>query len=101
MKLSIVAALCVLILYGCDAVDSMREGFEHAQAVSAELEKSVGVKPFIAFKWHNGSLVSVNITFKTLPDKSVAEIGAVSRTAILKHFKQEPKEIVLAFTITP
>jgi len=91
-----------LALVGCDAVDSMRNGFEHAQAVSAELEKSLGVKSFVGFNWNNGALTSVNVTFQGVPrDRPLPEIIELSRQAVLKAFKQQPKQIVVSFAITP
>jgi hypothetical protein len=53
-------ALCLLVLSGCDAADTM-SGFEHSTAVSTDLERSVGAKPFVGFNWNNGSLRQVTI----------------------------------------
>ena len=90
--------LGVLCIAGCDAVDSMKNGLEHSEAVSASLEKSLGEKPFVGFNWNNGSLTAVSVTFSGVPkDRSLAEIADLSRTAVLKEFKQEPKQIVISF----
>ena len=100
MRIPFLLLLASLTLCGCDAVDTMKEGFAHSQAVSAELEKSIGLKSYVGFNWNNGSLTSVNVTFEGIPkDKSLPEIGEAAKTAVLKQFKQEPKQIVVAFTI--
>jgi hypothetical protein len=92
--------LLSLALWGCDAIDSVKEGFAHSQAVSAELEKSLGLKSFVGFNWHNGSLTAVTITFDGIPkDRSLSEISEATRRAVLKEFKQEPQQIVVSFTI--
>lgn len=91
-----------LAINGCDAVDSMRNGFEHSQAVSAALEKSLGLKSFVGFNWNNGSLSSVTVAFDGLPtDRSLQEISEATRSAVLREFKQEPKKIVVSFSISP
>ena len=95
------APLSSLMLFGCDAVDTMKSGFEHATAVSTDLEKSIGVEPFVGFNWSNGSLAQVTITFETIPEgKSLEDIVRLSRGAVQKHFNQTPKQIVVAFSIS-
>ena len=97
-------SLVVLIaaIAACDAVDTMKEGFAHSQAVSARLEKTVGLKPFVGFNWSNGSLTSVSVTFEGMPkDASLSDIAAESRQAIAAEFKQAPKQIVIGFSIEP
>jgi len=102
LKLSIALVFSTLALMACDAVDSLKSGLEHSQAVSAELEKSIGSKPLVGFNWSNGFLTSVTVTFDGVPkDKSLVEISEASRSAVLKEFKQEPKQIVVSFAITP
>ena len=102
LKLAVSLAFAALALLGCDAVDSLTNGLERSQAVSSELEKSLGMKPFVGFNWNNGFLTSVTVTFEGIPkDKSLVEISEASRNAVLKQFKQEPKQIVISFAITP
>ena len=94
--------LCRSLLYGCDAADTMKSGFEHSTAVSADLERSVGAKSFVGFNWNNGSLTHVTVTFETIPKgKSLEKIAELSRGAVLKHFKQAPQQIIVGFTISP
>ena len=98
LKLAIVGLL--VLLAACDAIDTMRDGFQHSQAVSAELEKSIGLKSFVGFNWNNGSLTSVTVTFQGLPaERSLKDIAAASRAAVLKEFKQEPRQIIVAFSV--
>jgi hypothetical protein len=93
--------LAAVTLGGCDLVDSAKEIFKHSQAVSAELEKSLGTKSFVGFNWNNGELTSVDITFEELPrNHSLQEIVDVSRSAILSEFKEKPKQFVVAFRLT-
>ena len=100
MRISRTALLALLVaLAGCDMVDTLKEGMAHSQAVSSELEKSVGLKSFVGFNWNNGSLSSVTVTFQGLPERPLKEIGAATRAAVLKEFRQEPKRIVVAFSL--
>lgn len=96
-----ILAFCA-VLAGCDAADSLREGFAHSQAVQADLERSIGLKSLVGFDWNNGSLSRVSVTFQGLPmTHPLSEIADSTRFAVRKEFKQEPKEIVVSFSISP
>ena len=98
--ISLVALAAVLA--ACGQVDALKDGFAHSQAVSADLEKSLGIKSFVGFNWNNGSLTSVNVTFQGVPkDVPLQEIANKSRQAIVSEFKQTPKKIVIGFSIEP
>ena len=89
-------------LAGCDAVDSMKEGLAHSQAVSDRLEKSLGLEFFVGFNWENGSLTSVTVSFQGLPENiALAEISEAVKSAVAAEFKQQPKEIVIIFRVEP
>jgi len=89
-------------LAACGPIDSLKEGYAHSQAVSTALEKSLGVKPFVGFNWHNGALTSVNVTFQGIPPNvPLTEIVSKSTEAITSQFKQKPEQIVVAFTVKP
>ena len=99
---AVALGFAILALVGCDAVDSMRNGFGHSQAVSTQLEKALGSKPLVGFNWNNGVLTSVSITFDGVPkDRSLPEITEITREVVLKEFKQTPKKIIVSFAITP
>ena len=96
----LVTAALVLALAGCGAVDTMKEGFRHSQEVAADLEKAVGHKPFVGFNWHNGSLVNVTVSFDGIPArKTNQEIAALARTSIAARFRQQPRQIVISYSI--
>jgi hypothetical protein len=99
--LRIAAALIVaLALAGCDAVNTMTEGFSHAKAVEKDLEGATGVKPNVGFNWRNGSLVQVTVQFpRVIESKPLHELAEAARASINKEFKQTPESIVLAFAI--
>ncbi|MDR0481463.1 MAG: hypothetical protein LBG66_06215 [Gallionellaceae bacterium] len=98
--LSLLALIAALT--ACDAVDTMKDGFAHSQAVSATLEKELGLKSFVGFNWNNGLLTSVNVTFQGLPkDKTLDAIAEKSRQAIVQEFKQKPRQIIIAFSLAP
>jgi hypothetical protein len=88
------------LLCGCDAVDTMKEGLTHSQAVSANLERTLGLKSHVGFSWNNGVLSSVTITFDGVPiAPSLPEVVSKSREAVLAEFKQAPKAIVVGFSV--
>jgi hypothetical protein len=85
---------------GCDALSTMTEGFKYAKAVEGDLEQETGVKPQVGFNWTNGRLVSVTVAFPGLYEsKPLPELAGMVRTAVSKEFKQEPENIVLAFSL--
>jgi hypothetical protein len=89
-----------LLVVGCGAVDTMKDGFKHSQEVASDLEKSVGEQPFVGFNWMNGSLKNVSVTFQGVPaDKTNQEIVSLARASIIARFKQQPEQIVISFTV--
>jgi hypothetical protein len=88
-----------LALAGCDAVDTIKEGMNHANAVSARLESSLGTKPAVGFNSNNGELTNVTVTFAGEPRFSLDEIADKTREAVRAEFKQTPKHITLSFEI--
>jgi hypothetical protein len=84
-------------LVACDAWDSLRYGLEHSQAVSADLEKSPGMKSIVGFSWNNEQLTAVTVDFEGLPyDRPLEEFAEHSKKAVLRHFKQQPKQLAIA-----
>lgn len=97
----IVLAL-VFSLCACNAVSTLKDGFAQSEAVASDMEKAVGSKPFVGFNWNNGALNSVNINFQGIPkEKTVTEIAEIARASVKNQFKQEPQQIVVAFSIKP
>ena len=102
MHKAIAVIVVATALAGCDAVNTMTEGFKHAKAVEADIAEATGVKPNVGFSWNNGRLTSVTVSFpKLYEDKLLRELAALSRAAVAKEFKQTPKAILLAFAIDP
>ncbi|MBV8659243.1 MAG: hypothetical protein JO142_15590 [Burkholderiales bacterium] len=91
-----------LTLTACGPIDTLKEGFSHAEAVSAQLEKSFGSKPFVGFNWNNGTLTNVNITFNGVPPNApLNDIVAKAKQTVVAEFKQAPKQVIVSFAITP
>ena len=89
-----------LWLTGCDAVNTLTEGNKHSQETAGDLEKAVGVRPFVGFSWFNGALTSVSVNFGSVPaGKTNEEIAALARSSIRAHFKQSPQSIVVSFIL--
>jgi hypothetical protein len=87
-------------LAGCDAVNTVTEGFSHAKAVENDIQESTGVKPQVGFNWNNGRLVSVTVQFPRIYEsKPLHELAEITRTSVSKQFKQTPGNIVLAFSL--
>jgi hypothetical protein len=94
------AVILALALAGCDAVNTMTDGFKHAKAVETDLEGTTGVKPNVGFNWRNGSLVQVTVQYpRLIESKSLHELAAAAREAVGREFKQTPESIVLAFAV--
>jgi hypothetical protein len=99
--LRIAAALVLaLTLAGCDAANTVTEGFNHAKAVEKDLEGSTGVKPNVGFNWSNGRLVQVTVMFpRLIESKPLHELAEAARASVGREFKQTPDNILLAFAV--
>ena len=97
-----VTVVLALSLCACNAISTFKDGLEQSNAVASDLEKAVGSKPAVGFNWNNGVLNSVNINFQGIPnDRTVNELADMARASVKHQFKQEPDQIVIAFSITP
>ncbi len=92
--------IVALTLAACDVVSNVTDIVKQAQAVEADLEKSTGLRPQVAFNWNNGQLRSVTVVFPRIHDtKSLPELADAVRSAVAKEFKQPPENIVLSFSL--
>jgi hypothetical protein len=99
-----IAVLAVLAtaLAGCDMVELMRDGIKHTEAVTAELTKTVGVKPQVGFNWNNGRLTNVSVIFpKMIEDKPLRELAKLTQAAVAREFKQRADDVQLGFSLGP
>lgn len=100
MRKLIAIAILAACLTGCGVAETLVNGFKHSQAVAADLEETTGMKPGVGFNWHNGRLVSVNVTFPHLYDaKPLHELADMTCSAVVKEFQQTPDKIVIAFEL--
>jgi hypothetical protein len=94
----VVLALCIaLALAGCDATSSFTNAMAQSTDAATSIEKLVGVKPDVGFNYHNGSLAVVTVQFRAVPSASITELEKVVRGAVVKAFKSEPANLVVAF----
>ena len=87
-------------LAACDAVNTVTEGFAHANAVASDLEESTGIKPHVGFNWNNGRLVSVTVQYpRLIESERLGDLAKAVRSSVSTQFKQTPENIVLAFSL--
>jgi hypothetical protein len=99
MKKIFISMLLKIVSPIINMFDTLNKGLAHAEEVAGDLESSVGIKPSIYFKWNNGSLTNVNITFNSVPLGSTQEIAALSRSSIRSRFEQQPEIIIISYTL--
>lgn len=102
--MSKIAALLILAisLASCGVADTLFDGFKHVNAVRDDLAAATGMKPEVAFNWHNGRLNKVTVTFPRLyRDKPLTDLAVTVRRTVTQEFKQTPDDIVLAFSLGP
>jgi hypothetical protein len=95
-----VAALVALVatLTACDMFSTLTEGPKYAKAV--ESDQSTGMKPQVGFNWHDGRLETVTVLFPQIYEaRPLGAVAEVVRRSVNSHFKQTPKDIVLAFSL--
>ena len=97
---AVVLVVLAFALCACDAISTLKDGLQQAQAVEGDLEQSTGVKPRVGFNWHNGRLTSVTVLFPGLyQTKPLGDLAGLVRTAVTREFKQTPDAIVLSFAL--
>lgn len=95
-------AAVLLLATGLAGCDVMVSGLSHVWVVERELQTSTGVKPQVGFKWANGRLESVNVSYpRLLEGKPVRELADTVRAAVVKEFNETPRHIVLSFEVGP
>ena len=102
MKIRSALAIAVLSasLAGCGVVDSISKGLAHSKAVETDLKQATGIKPEVGFKWHNGYLQSVTVSFPRLyTGKPLEEFASTVREVVAREFKETPATILLQFEL--
>ena len=102
MNLRSALAIAVLSasLAGCGVVDLISKGLVYSKAVETDLKQATGIKPEVGFKWHNGYLQSVTVTFPRIyTDKPLEELAGTVREVVAREFKETPATILLEFEL--
>jgi hypothetical protein len=100
MRKIIVIVLLAMALIGCDAVNTVVDGYKNAKAVETDLQQAIGLKPEVGFNWNNGRLLLVTVTFPRLYEgKPLPALAEEVRAAVIKEFKQAPDNVVLGFSL--
>ncbi|WP_426700972.1 hypothetical protein ACPPVV_16595 [Rhodanobacter sp. Col0626] len=100
MKKLLLPLVFGFVLTGCHFMDTMTDGLRHTAEVADDLKASVGSKPFVGFNWNNGTLTQVTVQFQGVPaGKTTDEIAALSRHSIQAHFKEQPRHIIISFSL--
>ena len=99
------AAILALLLSACDALtgalETAKESMVQARGVSEDLDKALGVRPAVSVNWKNGELAAVTLSFKEAPkDVRIAELAEQARASVGKRFSTQPKELVIAFSLS-
>jgi len=100
IRKAIASVVLASSLAGCGVADLISNGLAYSKAVATDLERDTSVKPEVGFKWHNGSLEQVTVTFpRVYAGKPLDELAGTVREVVAREFKQMPDPIVLAFSL--
>jgi hypothetical protein len=88
---------CVL-LTSCGMVSDMAEVQKKSEAISVALEKELGVKPFVGWNIHNGTLTNVNVNFPLdgVAKLTAGDLDAKVRAVVSQHFEKPPEQLVVS-----
>ena len=96
----VVVAAMLTSLAGCDMFDAaevLAESKKHEGPIADEIERAVGKRPsVVSVDRHDLLIVTVSFS-EPPPSTPVPELEAVSRTAIVREFKHEPKSLTISF----
>lgn len=106
MRKLLPAVLMSVALAACDAVtegfNTMKDGIAQAQGVSDDIEKAVGARAAVSINWKNGELAQVSLNFEGVPkDVRVSELVEHARASLRKRMAKEPKQLLIAFSVSP
>ena len=102
MKRIVALMVCSIVLIGCGAADTMRNGLAHSNAVETKLLGELGHRSHVGFSWANGHLTTVTVTFDGVPQaKDMKDILVAAERAVRQEFVQTPKRVVVAFALSP
>jgi hypothetical protein len=100
IRKAITALVLAGSLAGCGAADVISNGFFYSRTAATDLENATGLRPQVAFEWHNGRFQSVTVTFpRVYVGKPLDELVSTVREVVVRDFKQTPDTIVLAFSL--
>jgi hypothetical protein len=83
---TITIVLLASSLAGCGVVDLISKGMSYSNAVAADLDREIGLKPEVGFNWHNGNLQSVTVTFpKIYVGTPLDELAGTVREVVVRQ----------------
>ena len=88
----------VSLLSACGMIGDMTEAQEKSETVALELEKETGVKPFVGWNIHNGTLTNVTVSFpmEGVSKLTVGELDAKVRAVVTRSFEKMPEQLVVS-----
>src|SRR5882762_9609226 len=95
---TVVSLVVAAALAGCGMVSDMAETQKKSEAIALALEKELGVKPFVGWNIHNGSLTNVNVSFpvESVAKLAVGELAAKVRVVVSQSFEKPPEQLVVS-----
>lgn len=88
------------LLISCDAVDTVKSGISHAQAVSTTIESETSLKSVVNFQWSNGRLNSVTVNFQEITENiTIKDLAEITQQAVAHEFKQKPDHLIISFEL--
>ena len=98
VRIAVALMVSASMLIACDVVSQVKDGLAHSTAASESIEKQVGKRPEVGFNYNNGSFTQATVQFSEAPAMPLPELEKVVRAAVVAEFKDEPANLVIAFT---
>jgi hypothetical protein len=88
----------IALMSGCGVVSDITDAQRRSEAIALELEKDMGVKPFVGWNIHNGTLTNVTVSFPVegVAKLSVGDLNARVRKAVAQSFEKPPEHLVVS-----
>ena len=86
------------LLSACGMIGDMTEAQKKSETVALALEKETGVKPFVGWNIHNGTLTNVTVSFpmEGVSKLTIGELDAKVRAAVTRSFEKPPEQLVVS-----
>lgn len=95
----VLTVLALGLIAGCSQLEQPFARHEHTQALAAEMEERVGVRPSVSAVWENGVFETLSFEFEPAPVAFTSDqVTEKVRNLVAAHFDDGPVHLSITFS---